>query len=359
MRKLIIILALAIGLSTYAGAKIEWDRLTHDFGAFNETNGPATASFIYYNRGDEPLIITGARANCGCTTPKYTKEALLPGDSGIMTVSYDPAGRPGRFEKKVFIDSNSDPKRSTLTIRGTVVGSGSTIAQRYPVEAGSLRLAHQASLMGTITKGRTKSVFETGYNVTTKTLQPVIKKSPSWIDVKVLPDVVGPGEQVSFSLYVHGDKIPQWDTVTDYVVIQPDKDDPMTIKFPVVVTLNEDFGKLTDQEKAKAPVVRVSDKRLDTVTATKSGAEASFVVFNDGQSEMKIRRLYTQMGDVKTDISANETVKAGKSRKINVKIPVEMLKGAKAKAIVLTLVTNDPVNPKLNITIPVDNPNGY
>lgn len=353
MRKTLLYLALVIGFTSYAGAKIEWDHLRHNFGAFSEDDGKVTAVFTYYNRGDEPLLILGARANCGCTTPEYSREALAPGDSATLSVTYDPGGRPGRFEKFIFVDSNTEPRQSKLSINGVSVGNSTTLKGRYPVEAGPLRLAHPAALLGSINRGEVKSVFEAAYNSTTDTLHPVIRDVPVWLNVKAYPEVVSPGEQVSFSYFINSDRVPEWDLVTDTITIIPDPSLKVKLRMPVVITVNENFSKLTDNERATSPVVRVDPERLQPVTLTPEGATAEFKVHNDGRSPLKIRRIYSHTPGVSVDVSKDTTVKPGKSKTVKVTVPPGALNGSPATSVILLVVTNDPYAPKRTVAIPL------
>lgn len=83
-----------------AGPAITWLSSVHDFGAFDEDDGIVSCEIPYVNSGDSPLLLTGARASCGCTTPQISREPLAPGDTAAIVVSFDPTGRPGRFSKK-------------------------------------------------------------------------------------------------------------------------------------------------------------------------------------------------------------------------------------------------------------------
>lgn len=355
MRKILLFLALAAGVvNTYAGAKIEWKNTTHNFGAFNESLGAATADFTFYNTGDEPLAILGARANCGCTKPTYTAEVVMPGDSAVLSVTYDPEGRPGRFDKRVYVDTNTEPSRSTLIITGVSIGSPSTLASRYPVEAGPLRLSHPGVLLGNIKKGQVKSIFESAYNASSDTLRPVVVSSPDWLVVSPVPEVVPPGEQLSFSYLVRSEKINSWDLVTDTVTVRPDRMSSQILKIPVVITVTEDFDRLSDKDRINAPVVSLDSQRLDPLTLDpEKGAIANVVITNRGKNPLKLHRLYTLTPGVTTDLRPEETLKAGKSRNVKVTVSPSVLGKSKAMALIFNLITNDPVTPKTSITIPV------
>ena len=140
-----------------AGPAITWLSSVHDFGAFDEDDGIVSCEIPYVNSGDSPLLLTGARASCGCTTPQISREPLAPGDTAAIVVSFDPTGRPGRFSKKIRISSNTEPATSTLEVKGVVVGSASTVGQRFPVDFGTLKLRTGAVMAGEVTKGKTQT----------------------------------------------------------------------------------------------------------------------------------------------------------------------------------------------------------
>lgn len=353
MRLTLIILALATGLSAFSGAKIEWDHTRHDFGAFNESMGAVTARFVLRNTGGDTLVITGARANCGCTTPRLSATEIAPGDTAVLTVAYDPAGRPGRFDKRVYVDANTDPKRSTLTITGVTVGAPQSVSARYPVEVGPLRLSHSAALLGHITKGHVKSMYEGGYNASTDTLRPVVTDAPKWLEVSTLSPTVGPGEGVSFNFFINSSKIPDWDVVTDTVTVRPFAGSTDFYRMPVVVTVDEDFSKLSDKELANAPAVSVKRNDKEPLVIDKPQVSTEIEITNTGKSPLKIRRIYTLMPGVTFDIKRDTTIGAGKSRKVRVDVPAEALGKNKIATMAVNLVTNDPLTPRTTVSIPI------
>lgn len=103
------------------GPKIHFLEKTHDFGVIKEANGPVSYEFEFENKGDEPLIIISVNASCGCTRPEYSDEPIKPGKKSKIKVTYNPAGRPGEFERKVKIRSNDEKKRIVLRVTGVVI----------------------------------------------------------------------------------------------------------------------------------------------------------------------------------------------------------------------------------------------
>lgn len=93
----------------------------HDFGKVAEEVGTVTCEFKFTNTGDKPLLVLDIRTSCGCTTPSYTKEPVLPGKQGTIKVSYSTTGRVGSFDKKITVFTNEPDNVYTLTIKGEVL----------------------------------------------------------------------------------------------------------------------------------------------------------------------------------------------------------------------------------------------
>ena len=91
---------------------------TWDFGSIPQ-GIPTSHVFSYENSGKTPLIISQATASCGCTTPEWTKEPVLPTKTGTVKVTYN-AAKEGTFTKTVTILSNSGNAKY-LTIKGNVL----------------------------------------------------------------------------------------------------------------------------------------------------------------------------------------------------------------------------------------------
>lgn len=100
-------------------AAISFEKTSHNFGTFSESNPNVTCTFKFKNTGDGPLIIHQAIASCGCTVPQYPKEPIKPGESGEIKVTYNGAGKfPGHFRKTITIRTNAKTEITRLVIEG-------------------------------------------------------------------------------------------------------------------------------------------------------------------------------------------------------------------------------------------------
>jgi len=101
-----------------SGPEITFDNLEHDYGTINQ-GGDGNCVFKFKNTGNEPLILSDVRKSCGCTTPTWDKEPILPGQSGEIKVGYN-TNNIGNFSKTITVISNATNSTVTLIIKGTV-----------------------------------------------------------------------------------------------------------------------------------------------------------------------------------------------------------------------------------------------
>lgn len=109
----------SIPIDTSLKAQITFEEEVHDFGVMREGT-IASYDFLFTNQGKAPLIILGVSASCGCTTPYYSKDPILPGKTGLITITFNSTNRTGTFSKAIRVKTNSQNQENILIIRGLV-----------------------------------------------------------------------------------------------------------------------------------------------------------------------------------------------------------------------------------------------
>ncbi len=124
MKKTVITLLFSIMLGGVLFAQdkssVKFDRKEHNFGTIKEEIGAVTTQFEFTNTGKTPIIIQRVATSCGCTTPSYTREPVLPGKKGVVSAKYSTTGRPGKFNKSITVYTNVPDTIYTLNIKGSV-----------------------------------------------------------------------------------------------------------------------------------------------------------------------------------------------------------------------------------------------
>lgn len=107
-------------LSAFAQAEIKFDKASHNFGTFFESETQKTV-FKFTNTGNEPLVIHQAITSCGCTVAKFTTTPIEPGKTGELEIIYNGKGKLfGHFRKTVTVRSNAKTPIARISIEGTM-----------------------------------------------------------------------------------------------------------------------------------------------------------------------------------------------------------------------------------------------
>lgn len=349
-----LIAASLVCMSARAEASIHWLNPTHSFGAFHEEMGAVTCTFLGVNNGTDSLVVIDARANCGCTRPTYSRKPVAPGDTLRISVSYDPSGRPGRFDKQVRVTTNASSTPTVLHVKGTVIGTRATLNSRYPVEVGQARLNTDVCPFGQTFRGHVLASAINIYNAGLDTIRPYISQKSEVFNAIFQPEAIAPGEQGIVSLTAYTDRVPQWGLVTDSIVLVPDGGAPVEhpIAIPTTMILNEDFSQLTPEQRAEAPAARVNPGTLDFSIINRESAPRSLTltVSNVGKKSMIIRRIYSPCEAISIS-SIPKRIAPGKSKDITVTLDPSLLTDDNLLNERIILITNSPSNHNLTIRV--------
>lgn len=355
---LLILSLLAILLDVHGQPQALWLERAHDMGVFYEQNGKVACSMRVVNSGDEPLLIVKAQAGCGCTGVDYPETPIAAGDTGVVAITYNPAGRPGQFSKQVIIFTNTIPKRTTLEITGNVIPTAATLSKQYPVVAGPLRISQPSLPFGELTRGSNKTLFLSCYNASTDTLVAHVDGALPHLKPALVPDTVAPGRVTALTVHYLSGKAPQWGLNVDTLTVscRPLQAAATALSgtAPVLVMAQvaEDFSRLTARQRQQAPVAVIDcGERLDC-GAMRAGdiVSRTFCITNKGKLPLSIRRLWAPDGEGVTATADRYDVKAGKKAVVTVSIDLSRQSGD-VLDVPLTLLCNDPDHPRQTVRL--------
>ncbi len=120
---ILLFFAAVLPASEPQGPQLTFATEGHDCGTiyFDEVN-VKTIEVEFSNTGDSPLVISNVRACCGTRVTEWTREPLLPGESGKINVSFRVPNRPHAISRVVTVQSNSaGGARNRFRIKGRVI----------------------------------------------------------------------------------------------------------------------------------------------------------------------------------------------------------------------------------------------
>lgn len=343
-KTLLCVFATVISLVVFAQkTEITFAKTVHDFGTFNESDGKVTVEFEFTNSGLSPLVISRVQASCGCTTPDWTKSPVEPGKKGSITVSYNPVGRPGGFNKSISVYSNALTERVNLSIKGTVNSSGNRAANELPVVMGDLRLRTKVLQMNNVYKGTVQNREVEIQNTGKTDMKVSVENLPSYLKATVTPDLLRPNEKGKISVVFNSAACSQWGLLNDdaYIIINGNKKHTDEFQLKVVSNVIEDFSKLTADQKRKAPIMELMDRNFNLGTLKAGGKKSIRIkISNKGVNPLEIRRVSNNNPELSVK-PVRLTVNGGKDANLTVDLDSKnMTPGDYRKTIALQ--TNDP-----------------
>lgn len=199
----IVIFTLIIGFAStrHAAGKLRLIDSNFDFGTFHESDGIKTAYARLVNDGDSATFINDVRPSCGCTGALYESDLIQPGDTTVVSFDYNPAGRPGNFNKTVKIYEGPENIRHIISFKGRVVGTPESLSRNYPVDCGKIRLSEQIIEFADISSGSSRHAFVRIVNQSMDTVQPVWENFDKALSIDLTPKELLPGEIATLGIY--------------------------------------------------------------------------------------------------------------------------------------------------------------
>lgn len=100
--------------SDAAASPLAWSEMSYDFGNIPDTD-MVSHVFKFHNKSDKRVTIQSATGSCGCTVPDLKKKVFEPGESGEMTVTFNPQHRQGPQPKNITV-TYSEPAGTPQTL---------------------------------------------------------------------------------------------------------------------------------------------------------------------------------------------------------------------------------------------------
>jgi hypothetical protein len=345
MKKLFLVFSIfSIGASILAQPVMKLSLSEHDFGTFKEEAGKQTFDFILSNTGNAPLVIQNIVASCGCTTPDWTKDPIQPGAKGKITAIYDPAGRPGQFNKTLSVYTNSVPNIVVLSIKGEVLAHEKTVEELFTFPVDSIRFESNHMAFTNIKKTEKKIRVMQLINVSNKPIKVEFDQLPPHLSLKANPETLKPGQKGIVEGTYDATKNAAWGNVSDMVKIKLNGVVQDNVYYYVSGNLVEDFSSMTKEQLENAPLLQLASTTVDLGKIQGSTAnDVEFKFTNAGKSDLLIRQVRSSCGCTAVQQGPQGVgIKPGQSSSIKATFNSGSYNGKVTKAIYV--YSNDPKN---------------
>ncbi len=338
-----------ITIGQVAVSGISFPKNAHNFGTFNEEDGPVSVDFEVINDTTSPLLILRVASSCGCTSPEWTKEPLGPGAKGFVRATYDPKGRPGPFDKTITVYTNLNPSGVVLTIRGNVIPRPLTADDIYRRRLNNLGLTATHMSLNRVFIPNTITDTIGIYNFGDTPIKLTFENVPGHLRVSSNPETLKPKEKGTLRVTFDSKKRNDWGFVVDRFGVLVNGERAQNNLISISASIEEDFTALTEVQRANAPRIEFKELNKDFGNVNEGDEiKHQFEFTNTGKSDLIIRKIKASCGC--TTVNPVITViKPGQKSSLSALFKTTGFSGRQSKTI--TVITNDPQSPNLTLRI--------
>ena len=321
-------------------ADIRWLNTDYDFGTWREIQGRRTGIARFVNDGPDSVIITSVRPSCGCTGADWFRDPVAPGDTAWVNFTYDPAGRPGKFEKTVKVYTDPGRVLQVLRICGTIIGKPATVEREFPVAVGDMRLESLRHDFGRTQQGQARHSFIKAYNQTADTIYPRVRIGRGPLEARLAKNWVGPGEMFTVGLFLGTRQLAPGAYSWPVTLLLGDSSATVEVTADIIPEQRQ----LSADEMAVAAHIAVPSAPVE-LTPKKVGEKVKFhfKISNSGKTPLKVERIYSRAKAVAVK-KYPSTLKPGKEGTVEGTIDLNDVDGP-AFGYIIEIISSDPLQP--------------
>lgn len=126
-----------------------------DFGEVEQAGGTLFQTFHFINGDNQAVRILRVSASCSCTSVSYPQELIKGGDTGEISVAFNPAGTIGDVIRMVDIYLMDNRPSVSLTLKAHVNPSEYAVEDVYPISLpDGIRVTSLSQRFGYIAAGQ-------------------------------------------------------------------------------------------------------------------------------------------------------------------------------------------------------------
>lgn len=318
-----------------AGSPLIFDSYECDFGEVEEAEGTLFNTFHFINGSGTPVRILRISASCSCVSVSYPQDPIPGGETGEISVAFNPARTAGDVLRMVDIYLMDGKPGVSLTLKAKVNPSEYALEDVYSVSLpGGIRLTSLSQRFGYVTAGsideRRIDVINTSDSAVSIGAEP--EQEDGMLTV-ASPQRLGPGEAGSIILRY---TLPK---EASAMGMHEDRVNLILDGRPINLQIQVSCIGIPDLEKAKGPspslLVQPTSPAMKKSLLGK-GYSGTYTIRNGGKANLEIIKADLPLGVV-SDLSWGTVLKPGESKKVKIQSGSAEFR--------FGLVTNDPARP--------------
>lgn len=328
---------------------VKFDKTVYDFGDILTSDGEKTCSFTFTNISDKPIVVHRVISSCGCTEPEWSKNPIKPGETGKIDVTYKNDQGPYPFDKSITTYVSDVSKPIILRIRGVAYEKKKSLQAMFTDQIGPFGMRKADISIGQIDQGLARSESVEVANISSKeinveftNLTPGLSLS---LDVNPIP--AKSKTKLHYSINTLDTKEKLWGKNTFKASLKVDGVRQKG-EIRIEALIKENFSSYSAEQKKAGALPQFNTSSQSFGTCTKGQVQKlSFVCKNIGKEALVIYKV--ESSEPGCTFKYPETILPGESGELNVTVDT---KGDDGEVLhILTIITNAPVRPIVNIFI--------
>ncbi|MDZ4666463.1 MAG: DUF1573 domain-containing protein [bacterium] len=324
----------------------------YNFGNINEKGGLVYHDFKFINVGKEPIRITDVTTTCGCTQSNWTRKYVNPGDTGTVRATFDPNGRQGKLDKSLTVFSDGSPNSQFITIKGHVYASKFNFSDTYKYQYGNLAIKTNSLSFPAVKNTSYDSVDIGFFNLSNKKIFIYKVDAPNNVMITQPYDNIPPNTDMKIKVRYYPRQPLEYGPTKQEIKIYTNDDSLPTKIFYINANIVEDFNVMDKNQLKKSPKMVLNSSEIDLGNVPLFNTPtAKFTITNKGKTDLIIRRVIRSCNCLNPSFT-QMVVPKGKTVELNVLYTLTNMAGPDTKT--LKLITNDPHNSELTLTVKIN-----
>lgn len=328
--------------------KVSFNELVHDFGDILISDGKQTCVFKMKNISNVPILIHRVIASCGCTQPYWTKTPIKPNETGEIKITYLNDQGPYPFNKSITVYVGGLSKPVILKVRGAVYKTPQTLQALFQVRYGSIGFREKKINMGWVEQGLSSSMKIEVANLTNRETKIDFANCTPGLSITMENKKIPAKSKREFTCTINTSKTSEkkWGK-NSFTFTLINKGRKYKEALDIKVSIKENFIDLTESQKRVAPLSQFNTTSIEfgTVPAGKI-LEGDYIFRNIGKEPFIIHKVDSSESGI--EITYGGAVSFGEEGRVHIKIDTKG-KPAGEMLSVLTLITNSPIRPIINL----------
>ncbi len=311
------------------------------------------AAFSVVNMGDEDLVIESVHPDCGCVAVEWTNVPIPPGETGVISVSYN-AEMLGTFSKGVEVKTNAFDEPAYLVLTGKVVNEKKDYSGDFSHRVGDIYLNTKEMDFGDVHRGTYPGLAIMVYNGSDLPYAPNLMHLPKYLTASYQPELLQPGGLGRIIVGLNTEKLSQDGLLQTMVYLSRFPGDRVKSGNEIEVSaviLPEVAA--SAEASDMAPVLEIDTTTVDLRSngGLRKKTKAFLLLYNAGGSPLVVSALQVYEPGVSVSLGKRK-ISAGRGTRLKISVPSDFA-NEKGFAHIL-LITNDPKQSKVVVKLLVN-----